>query len=221
MLPEEARIQALRLLKQYPYPGAEVEGIMELFNSGYRMEFEHDQTICAEGEPATCMYVLTYGKVGVLKKDFGGRTRRVATMHSPSIFGHMSMVDGSNRSATCVAEGVVAVVVIDRATYQRLITSPQAVGRTLRRMLLASLTDQLSRGNSRIRELTGGPAAAHPPGAAPEVAAAAQREVTEEDLSEISSELEGWRQRALTDEDPTDVYSANDANGPVVDEPGR
>lgn len=215
MLPEETRIQALRLLKQYPYPGAEVEGIMELIGAGYRMEFEHGQTICGEGEPASCMYVLTYGKVGVMKKDFSGRTRRVATMHSPSIFGHMAMVDGSSRSATCTAEGIVTVVVIDRQTYQKLITSPQPVGRTLRRMLLSSLTDQLSRGNRRIRELTGGPETAAP---APAAQAHAQKEITEEDLSEISSELEGWRQRALGEEDSTDILSVNDANGPVVDE---
>lgn len=212
MLPEEARIQALRLLKQYPYPGAEVDGIMELISSGYRMEFSHGQTICSEGEPAACMYVLTYGKVGVEKKDFGGRSRRVATMPSPSIFGHMSMVDGSARSATCVAEGIVSVVVIDRETYQNLITSPRAVGRTLRRMLLSSLTDQLSRGNRRIRELTGGPDTP-----APDQAAHAQREITEEELNEISSELEGWRRAGLEDEDPTDAYSSNDADGPVND----
>lgn len=210
MLPEETRIQALRLIKQYPYPGASVEGIMELLDSGYRMEFEHGQTICAEGEPAACMYALTYGKVGVIKLDFSGRERRVATMHSPAIFGHMAMVDGSKRSATCTAEGVVTVVVIDRETYQRLITEGSAVGRTLRRMLLSSLTDQLSRGNKRLREMTGGADAG--------VQAPPKTTITEEDLSEVSSELEGWRQRQLSDEDPTDVYSANDADGPVMDE---
>ena len=213
MLPEETRIQALRLLKQYPYPGAEVDGIVDLINAGYRMEFEHGQTICGEAEPAACMYVLTYGKVGVTKRDFSGRTRRVATMHSPSIFGHMAMVDGSNRAATCVAEGIVAVVVIDRETYQRLITSPKAVGRTLRRMLLSSLTDQLSRGNRRIRELTGGPEPASGSGPA---ASQPDRVITEEHLNEISSELEGWRKAAL-DEDSQDELSINDANGPVTD----
>ncbi len=214
MLPEETRIQALRLIKQYPYPGAEVDGIMELLDAGYRMEFEHGQTVCSEGEPAACMYVLTYGKVSVVKADFSGKSRRVATMHAPSIFGHMAMVDGSMRSATCAAEGTVTVVVIDRETYQRLITSPNAVGRTLRRMLLSSLTDQLSRGNKRIVELTGGP------NAAASTATPTPQEITEEELSEISSELEGWRQRALQPEESTDDFSVNDAQGPVVDEEG-
>lgn len=210
MLPEESRIQALRLIKQYPYPGASVEGIVQLLDAGYRMEFSHGQVICGEGEAAACMYVLTYGKVGVVKKDFSSQARQVTVMHSPAIFGHMSMVDGSPRSATCTADGVVTVVVIDRETYQHLITEPTPVGRTLRRMLLSSLTDQLSRGNKRLRELTGGAEAAVDP-------VAPQKEVTEEDLSEISSELEGWRQRQLVDEDSTEHYSVNDADGPVED----
>lgn len=213
MLPEETRIQALRLIKQYPYPGASVQGIMDLLDAGYRMEFEHGQTICAEGEAAACMYVLTYGKVGVVKKDFSGHERRVATMHSPAIFGHMAMVDGSPRSATCTAEGIVTVVVIDRETYQHLITEGSAVGRTLRRMLLSSLTDQLSRGNRRLRELTGGLDAAVEP-----TATGPQKEITEEDLSEVSSELEGWRQRQIGDDDDTEVHSVNDAHGPVGDD---
>ncbi|MCK6502569.1 cyclic nucleotide-binding domain-containing protein [Myxococcota bacterium] len=210
MLPEESRIQALRLIKQYPYPGASVEGIVQLLDAGYRMEFSNGQTICSEGEPASCMYVLTYGKVAVSKRDFSTIERRVTVMHSPSIFGHMAMVDGSPRSATCVAEGIVTVIVIDRETYQHLISEPTPVGRTLRRMLLSSLTDQLSRGNKRLRELTGGADAAVDP-------VAPEKEITEEDLSEISSELEGWRQRQIEDEDSTEHYSVNDADGPVED----
>ncbi|NOY26552.1 MAG: cyclic nucleotide-binding domain-containing protein [Oligoflexia bacterium] len=191
MLPEETRMQAVRLIKQYPYPGASVEGIMELLDAGYRMEFAHGQTICAEGETAACMYLLTYGKVGVVKQDFSGRERRVATMHAPAIFGHMAMVDCSSRSATCTAEGVVTVVVVDRQTYQHLITEGTEVGRTLRRLLLSSLTEQLSRGNRRLRELTGGAGAGSP---------STQRAmITEAELSEVSSELEGWRRHPSAD----------------------
>ena len=217
MLPEEARVQALRLLKQYPYPGADIEGMMELLTSGYRMEFKHRDVICSEDEPSACMYLLTYGKVEVVKKDFDGKPRPVATMHSPSVFGHMSMVDGSRRSATCTAEGTVAVVVISRDNYQRLVTSPTPVGRTLRRMLLSSLTDQLSRGNKRIRELTVGPGAAERTLPTNGPAVPPLSHISEEDISEISSELDGWRTGPENEDDPTDALSANDADGPVVD----
>lgn len=212
MLPQETRMQALRLIKQYPYPGAEVEGIMGLLDAGYRMEFEHGQTICSEGDPATCMYILTYGRVSVIKSDFQGKPRRVATMAAPSIFGHMAMVDGSPRSATCTSEGIVTVVVLDRECYQRLITAPDAPGRTLRRLLLSSLTDQLSRGNMRIRELTGGPVAAA------EATPTPPKEVTQEELANISSELEGWRRRAVTQEGSSDGLQTVDVDGPMADE---
>lgn len=201
MLPEETRIQALRLMKMYPFPGSDVTGMIELLDAGYRMEFEHGNTICSEGEPAHCMYILTWGKVGVIRSDFSGRSRRVATMHSPSVFGHMSMVDGSKRSATCVAEGKVAVIVVDREVYTQLVSAPTLAGRTLRRMLLSSLTDQLAKGNKRLRELTGGT-----------VTQELTDDETAEHMIEVSSKLEGWHSEGLSEEDER---SLNDADGPV------
>jgi|GEM_PF-2897593 len=207
MLPEETRMQAMRLAKQYPYPGASIDGIMQLLDAGYRMEFQHSQPICTEGEPAACMYVLTYGKVSVIKRDFSGQTRRVTTLHSPSLFGHMSMVDGSPRSATCVSEGIATVVVIDRDNYQRLVSENTAVGRTLRRMLLSSMADQLSRGNQRLRELTGGAGAGTQP----------RTDVTQDELTDISSELEGWRSAPQDDDASTEGYTIKDTDGPIGD----
>lgn len=212
MHPHEARIQALRLIKQYPFPGAGADDVAALLSQGYRMEFQNGQVICTEGEAATCMYLLIFGKVQVHKRDHFGKDRAVASMFAPAIFGHMSMVDGSPRSATCTADGTVTVVVLDRETYQHLVTGPGAVGRTLRRMLLSSLSDQLARGNKRIRELTGG--VEEPPTERTAVAHPV-REVTEEDISEVSSELEGWRLRPPPEESDTDDLSINDADGPV------
>lgn len=214
MHPHEARIHALRLLKQYPHPGASVDGVTGLLGKGYRMEFKDKDHICVEGEPASCMFMLTVGRVAVLKRDFNGRERQVASMYAPSIFGHMSMVDGSPRSATCSAEGPVTVVVIDRDTYQHIIGEPNPIGRTLRRLLLSSLTDQLARGNKRIRELVGGdePQSPSVPLAEPVTV------ITEEDIAEVSSELEGWRLRQIAVDEETDGHSANDADGPVLDE---
>lgn len=214
MHPHEARVQALLLLKQFPHPGASVDGVTGLLDQGYRMEFKNGEPICVEGEPAACMYLLTYGKVTVVKRDFSGRDRQVATMHAPSIFGHMSMVDSSPRSASCNADGIVTVVVIDRETYQRLITEPTPIGRTLRRLLLSSLADQLARGNRRLRELVGGDRVEAPL----EQQAHPVKVITQEDIADVSSELEGWKLRQMALEDETDELSQNDANGPVLDE---
>ena len=65
----------------------------------------------------------------------------------------MSVIDGSKRSATCLANGPVEVVKLNRAQVDDLISEGSVAGTALRRLLIASLCDQLSSANGFVRKL--------------------------------------------------------------------
>lgn len=168
MNPQKVADWAVRLLIANPYPGKSQRELVEIINACRLQRFSNDQTILSEGEPGEELYFLMEGEVEVLKRDVTGEERSLVVMQAPTMFGHMSLVDGSARSATCRAKGEVDVAVLSRQTYLDLMSRSHPVGTSLRRLMLSTLTRQLVDGNARLFALIGGelpspPKTAKPP----------------------------------------------------------
>ena len=186
MTETSANIQ--RLLARHPFPGSDPAGLQELLHRGDEKYLTERTLLCGEGQPSDAMYVLLDGQIEVTRKDATGQSRALTTLHAPALLGHMGLIDGSNRSATCRAKTDVRVIQISRARYHDLVEDRTRLGATLRRLLCSSLSGQLTGGNARIHALLS------------EIAPSevtdkmeAQDDITREDLRQAAGVLEGWK----------------------------
>jgi CRP-like cAMP-binding protein len=158
-----------------------------LLHRGDEKYLSEKTLLCGEGQPSDAMYVLLEGQIDVTRKDTSGQMRTLTTLHAPALLGHMGLIDGSNRSATCRAKTDVRVIQFTRARYHDLVEDRSRLGATLRRLLCSSLSGQLTGGNARIHALL---AEIAPSEATDKIEA--QDDITREDLREATGVLEGW-----------------------------
>jgi CRP/FNR family transcriptional regulator, cyclic AMP receptor protein len=75
------------------------------------------ETIFNEGEPATTLYVIRSGRVGI---HLGNRL--LDTLETNEIFGEMALIDSAPRSATAVATTDVTLVPVSKKQFLVLIS---------------------------------------------------------------------------------------------------
>jgi len=135
------------------------------------------------------------GNITVLRRDVNGENRVLSDMTCPCVFGHMSVIDGSRRSATCQANGPVEIVKLQRFQVDDLIATGSVAGVALRRLLIASLCDQLTNANGFVRKLV----LDHEVGpSSPSVQPTANASSTpDDDLRKLTAKLGGWENSDL------------------------
>ena len=154
------------------------------------------EVLCSEGDVPSEMFLLVEGQIRVTRLDKSGASHELASLQAPTMIGHMGLVDGSPRCATCSAQEEALVLAIDLEACRLHMADPSLEAAALRRFLLASLSRQLADTNSRIRRLlntgelkTGFETEEKPQGPI-------ERELTLADVSRLAATLEGWTQPA-------------------------
>ena len=90
---------------------------LELFRNEDRYEtFAAGQTIFKDGDEGRCMYVVYEGAVKLMIHG-----RLVEKLGPGGVFGEMSLIDRSPRSATAVADGDVKLVAITEKRFNFLV----------------------------------------------------------------------------------------------------
>lgn len=148
--------RAARLIEAHPYPAADPEALARLLNRCQPLRLMDGAELCREGEPGNALFFLMDGAVQVWRRDNRQQARALALVEAPALVGHMALVDGSTRSATCSAVGHLRALVLDRTAYQALLSELSPEGTALRRLLLSSLSQQLTGGNRQLRSLVAG-----------------------------------------------------------------
>ena len=74
-----------------------------------------------EGSKADCCYVITRGKVQILKKTTKGEEIPLAIVKPGEFLGEMAMLSGERRSASAVAVTQVKAIVIEHAQFIALL----------------------------------------------------------------------------------------------------
>lgn len=151
--PEDANALAKRIVSHHSFPGASHTAIERVLNKGEYRSLPHGSDLCVEGDLGDEVFFLVRGNITVLRRDIQGENRVLSDMTCPCVFGHMSVIDGSRRSATCRANGPVELVILHRRTLDLLITEGSVAGIALRRLLIASLCDQLCNANGFVRKI--------------------------------------------------------------------
>lgn len=148
--------RARRLIEAHPFPGASPQALVALLQRCQPLRLMDGAELCHEGEPGSALFFLVEGAVQVSRLDSRGQSRPLARLDAPALVGHMAVIDGSPRSATCTAIGTVRALALDRATWTSLMGEASPEGSSLRRLLLSSLSQQLSGGNRQLRTLLAG-----------------------------------------------------------------
>ncbi|MEA2064257.1 MAG: cyclic nucleotide-binding domain-containing protein [Gemmatimonadota bacterium] len=111
--------------------------------------YEADQVILREDKPGDCAYIIISGEVEVTKRIEGQKVVLVR-LGPGGIFGEMSLIDGSPRSATVTALEPTVLSVIDNRRFQVILNRiPPEV-----RPLFGSLADRLRNTNEMVSSLS-------------------------------------------------------------------
>src|SRR5262245_55588708 len=107
------------------------------------IEFQEGDTVCRQGEPGDCLYLLTSGRLGVhVHEAESGASRRIDGLGPGDFFGEMALLTGEPRSATIRAELPSRVLRLDRERFEALVraqpSSFLAIARVLSRRLAAA-----------------------------------------------------------------------------------
>lgn len=134
-------------------PGSE-RALSELLAARPLKTLDRGETLFTEHDLGLEMYLLLEGRMVATRKDARGQPMRVAAMDAPSVVGHMGVVEGAPRSATCTArrDGTV-LAAFDKKLCDELSASSGPRGSVFRHLLLAAMSEQLAAVNDRVRSL--------------------------------------------------------------------
>ena len=105
------------------------------------------QLIFYQGDPAGSLFVMTEGLVKVFVTSEDGDEMLLVTLRPPETFGELSLLDGSDRSASAQALEPTTAIEISRTTFLDVVrTHPSMSEAVLRSMggILRRLTEQAS-----------------------------------------------------------------------------
>jgi len=203
--PKDSDALAKRIIAHHSFPGASSAAIERVLAKGTLRNVPHGEAICSEGDLGDEFYFLVRGNISVMRRDINGKNRMLSDMTCPCVFGHMAVIDGSRRSATCQANGPVELVVLLRSQLDQMIAEDSVAGVALRRLLVASLCDQLSNANGFVRRIvldhgegteqkapSGSSSQPRQPPTRPKVRQIVEPTNTTEDLQTVSAMLGGW-----------------------------
>ena len=76
--------------------------------------------IFKEGDPGSYMCLLVKGEVEIFKYDQEGKPHRIVQVQRGKTVGEMSIVDGEQRSATCIASQPSVLLLLTKESYVRM-----------------------------------------------------------------------------------------------------
>jgi CRP-like cAMP-binding protein len=191
-------------LTVHPYAGGRSADLAKVLELCTTRNLATSDVLTTEGDQGDEAYFLLHGTVRVLKKGPRGADQELAQIPAPALLGHMSLVDHSQRSATCVAAAPCQILVLDRRTFGTLLTESSSRGTALRRLLLSSLTRQLMSGNALLQGLlvepepesgastSSGASHSTAPKNRHKPAARSSGDISDNDLLRAAGVLEGW-----------------------------
>ena len=150
---ETLRPIARTLLRSYEVRSARSNDLAQAILRGRPSSWSDGDIICSEGEQSEDMFIILKGNIRIMRKDEKGTLRELAILNAPTMIGQMGLVDGSVRSATCIAKDSVGALTINTSTFKTILEDATSAGSAFRHLLLASMNMQLSTANGKIRKL--------------------------------------------------------------------
>jgi CRP-like cAMP-binding protein len=110
-------------------------------------------TLFKEGDPGDAFYFIQEGEVGVYKQIPGAGLERLAVLGPREPIGHLCLIDGQARSATCVAHTRTLVLRGDKRLFDRLFNQGDALAFRFIDSVSRDLCKKLRATNQRLYDL--------------------------------------------------------------------
>lgn len=92
--------------------------------------------IVREGAQGDSMFIIKEGKVDIKKREPSlGMDLTIASLDSGSVFGEMALLTGNPRTATVVATQPTTVFVLEKETFERLLTEHPSISISLNKIV--------------------------------------------------------------------------------------
>jgi len=99
--------------------------IQELAYQLTRRTYRKDETIIKQGEPGTLFYIISKGKVKVVKEKFFKKII-LAELSTGSFFGEMALIDDFPRTATVIGDEAGEMYTLSHEAFEKvLLNNPQ------------------------------------------------------------------------------------------------
>jgi CRP/FNR family transcriptional regulator, cyclic AMP receptor protein len=115
-----------------------------------RRRFKRNGVIFHQGDPGDSLFIVETGRVKVVVlSSEGAEDAIIATLGPGMFFGELALLDGAAHSASAIAVEPSETLILDRASFDRLMdTEPK-----FRRAVLAALATELRRLTAHVEEL--------------------------------------------------------------------
>jgi CRP-like cAMP-binding protein len=107
--------------KQVPSGTISPEELLREFAGAKTVSYEAGTVIFKEGSRAESCYVITHGKVQILKKTRNGEKVPLAVVKTGEFLGEMAMLSGDRRSASATALTKVQAIIIEHTQFVALL----------------------------------------------------------------------------------------------------
>ena len=109
--------------------------------------FQKGNVIFEEGDKEAFMCVIFTGKVNILKES-GNENKLITSIDAGRLFGEMSLIDGSPRSATAKAYEDTVLIVLTKQEFSRILDEKPRMGAKILQKIATVMS-------YRLRETTG------------------------------------------------------------------
>lgn len=142
----------LRLQDLPPEAGFSAEDFPNLLALTEPLYYEAGEVIAKEGSPHHCCHLLVRGSVEVSCR-MGLKDHHLATLGPGAMLGQLALVDHRPRSATVRALEPVVTLEMDRAHYERLLTTASPFALRFQERIAVAAIRQLRLANQKLTPL--------------------------------------------------------------------
>ncbi len=143
--------EAMNFLRNVPiFNELSEQDLEKIAGLGIRKKYKKGGIILLEEETGAALFVITSGKVKIVRMDDDGREVILSILGESDFFGEMAILDGLTRSASVVATAKSELFMIHRRDFLKLLNDYPSVGIAL----LRELTGRLRKADAQIKSLS-------------------------------------------------------------------
>jgi CRP-like cAMP-binding protein len=146
---EDPRTRLLALIERIPiFSGLSAEDRSGILKLCTKITLERGDILCHQGDSSGAMFILLVGKLAVRIAN----SATIASIVPVTSIGEMGVFTGESRTATVEAMEKSALLRLDAVDLNNLIESRPALGVSVMRKVIRTLSERVSADNIRIRE---------------------------------------------------------------------
>lgn len=115
-------------------------------------EYEDDEIIFHEGQPAAGMYIIRNGKVRIVQKTVTGDDQELTVLLDGDFFGDMGLLDNSPRTATAISMGKSQIIGLFRPELLKLIDKDPKLGAKILLKLAKVIAGRLRHADKQLKK---------------------------------------------------------------------